>query len=341
MSTGRAIIMSVLALALLACPGLPTGPPSAATKALKSAVWIRSGSAAPFERVDAALAYDPDRQRLVMFGGFIEPNGASADMQEWDGTQWTQVGVDGTAPPPRSCGGMAYDSLHHQMVLFGGEGPTGDVGYLNDTWTWDGTTWTQMHPMISPTARCAPLVFDSLRGRVVLFGGEAATNTVFFGDTWEWDGSQWTLAMPVASPGERSLHGLAFDSARNRTVLFGGYLYNGSMDESFNDTWEYDGTTWTRRFSPVNPSARWAHGMAFDADLGVTIVFGGYSPNGTVYDTADTWAWDGNEWASLTTGPAPPADADFALAFDAAPAALILFGGLTTNDSETWMLVRR
>jgi hypothetical protein len=35
---------------------------------------------------------------------------------------------------------MAYDGVHGQVVLFGGiEGTT----FLGDTWTWDGTEWTQ------------------------------------------------------------------------------------------------------------------------------------------------------------------------------------------------------
>jgi hypothetical protein len=38
---------------------------------------------------------------------------------------------------------MAYDAAHAQVVLFGGFG--GDIGgtSLGDTWTWDGTDWTQ------------------------------------------------------------------------------------------------------------------------------------------------------------------------------------------------------
>ena len=48
---------------------------------------------------------------------------------------------------------MAYDPATSQLVLFGGHGAAASLG---DTWTWDGTTWTQQTPATSPTARMSP-----------------------------------------------------------------------------------------------------------------------------------------------------------------------------------------
>ena len=77
---------------------------------------------------------------------------------------------------------MAYDSGTGQLVLFGGI-PDGSGTYLNDTWTWNGTTWTQHNPAASPPARSgASMDFDSGSGQLVLFGGIASIAT--FGDTW-------------------------------------------------------------------------------------------------------------------------------------------------------------
>ena len=39
---------------------------------------------------------------------------------------------------PRDYASMAYDPATGQLVLFGGY----DGGFLDDTWTWNGTTWT-------------------------------------------------------------------------------------------------------------------------------------------------------------------------------------------------------
>ena len=40
-----------------------------------------------------------------------------------------------------------YDAANARTILFGGSGP---LGLLNDTWAWDGTTWTKL---ASPVAR--------------------------------------------------------------------------------------------------------------------------------------------------------------------------------------------
>jgi hypothetical protein len=53
-------------------------------------------------------------------------------------------------------------------VLFGGYGNRA----FSDTWTWDGTTWTQQHPATSPPARGqAAMACDAATGTAVLFGG--------------------------------------------------------------------------------------------------------------------------------------------------------------------------
>jgi hypothetical protein len=48
---------------------------------------------------------------------------------------------------------------------------------LGDTWTWDGSTWTQQHPVPSPSARTdASMAYDAATGTVVLFGGGGKTS---------------------------------------------------------------------------------------------------------------------------------------------------------------------
>src|SRR5580704_17181410 len=83
---------------------------------------------------------------------------------------WTQKSP-AASPPVREGHAMAYDSAHGQVVLFGGD--TGTVNaFLNDTWVWDGTTWTQKSPQNSPPARYQhAMAYDSAHGQVVLFGG--------------------------------------------------------------------------------------------------------------------------------------------------------------------------
>ena len=98
---------------------------------------------------------------------------------------------------PRSTGHQPYgtdqrragphpERDHQRAVLFGGFDGT---NYLADTWTWDGTTWTEQTPATSPPAR-AGATMEYFDGQVVLFGGYNGTS--YLNDTWTWDGTTWT-----------------------------------------------------------------------------------------------------------------------------------------------------
>jgi hypothetical protein len=80
---------------------------------------------------------------------------------------------------------MAYDSQRHVTVLFGGY--NGSAG-LQDTWEWDGTTWTMGTQVAPPPRVDAAMSYDSQREVMVLFGGTGST-----GGTWE-------LEPPCTSP---------------------------------------------------------------------------------------------------------------------------------------------
>ena len=93
---------------------------------------------------------------------------------------------------------MTYDPVSGKIIAFGGFDGT---GYLNDTWSFDGTSWTQIATQSAPPARAAAqMTYDSVAQKIVLFGGFDGTN--YLGDTWLWDGStlQWTQATPNHQP---------------------------------------------------------------------------------------------------------------------------------------------
>jgi|GEM_PF-5891909 len=132
-------------------------------------------------------------------------------------------------PSPREGSAMAYDEARGVTVLFGGY----DGAHLNDTWTWDGQTWTKVAPPgDSPSPRVySAMVYDKARGEIVLFGG-VHMGSETFSDTWVWDGAAWTLAADEgAGPSDRSDHAMAYDSAAEVVVLFGGPHGGG------NETW--------------------------------------------------------------------------------------------------------
>jgi hypothetical protein len=81
---------------------------------------------------------------------------------------------------------MAYDAATGTIVLFGGK--NNSPGFLSDTWTWDGSTWTKQAPAAHPPGRFeAAMAYDAAARNVVLFGGRAGSTWV--GDTWTWGSS--------------------------------------------------------------------------------------------------------------------------------------------------------
>jgi hypothetical protein len=182
---------------------------------------------------------------------------------------------------------MSYDTATGTVVLFGGYNGSSD---LNDTWTWNGTTWTQQFPATSPPIReSSTMSYDPATGTVVLFGG---FNGGYLNDTWTWDGTTWTQvdASPanctnncVGSPSIRNWSTTAYDTATGAVVLFGGV--NAGNTNNLNDTWTWNGTTWTQQSPATSPPVRHDASMAYDTATGTVVLFGGHNGSSTLNDT--------------------------------------------------------
>jgi len=92
-------------------------------------------------------------------------------------------------------------------------------------------------PAMSPGGRhSTTMSFDTVRGVVVLFGGNTSV-TSFGSDTWEYSGATgWARVTTAVAPGGRFDSEMSYDAARHVTVLFGG---NTSVTGYGSDTWEY------------------------------------------------------------------------------------------------------
>ena len=89
------------------------------------------------------MAWMASQNNIVLFGGSTALT--LSQTWVWDGTNWTQKSP-ATTPPARYYQGMAPDSAHNQVVMFGGSSGGGFANALNDTWVWDGTNWTVTVP---------------------------------------------------------------------------------------------------------------------------------------------------------------------------------------------------
>jgi len=301
----------------------------------QTANWVQvNPTTSPPARWLHGTAYDFIRGRTVVFGGtpvVVGPKGL-ADTWEYDGKTWTPIKPK-NSPPGRTLTSMVYHFARLKTVLFGGSANGNGFGNnLGDTWTWDGNNWTQMQPNNSPRARSSPgLAYDSARQRTVLFGGEYISGArVFLNDTWEWDGVNWTQIKTTNSPPARYSMGLAYDSARKRIVLFGGY--NGGVIQ---DTWEYDGKNWTQINPTTQPSARCCAAFAYDTARKRTVIFGGCCAY-----FQETWEYDGKTWAQIkpTTQPSGRYDFDH-MVYDQRRQRMVLFGGRDSSGrilGDTW-----
>jgi len=202
---------------------------------------------------------------------------------------------------------MAFDYLAGRILMFGA------ANVADETWGWDGTSWSQL--AAGPgTWGFHALASDPARGRVVLFGRVGSTATS--NETWEWDGSAWTQLQPAAAPSFREGHRMTFVPQRQRVVLHGGY----SMvppNSILSDLWEWDGITWSLVAATGAP-ARAMHGMAHDPVRGRTMIVGGFEAND---DPGDTWEWDGTSWSQRTA--AAPCWSVAAIAYDSLRARLV------------------
>ena len=184
----------------------------------------------------------------------------------------------------------------------------------------------------------------------LLFGGEVYDpNPLHYGrfttnDMWRWFGtngwSRWDCPNP---PPPRAQHAMAYDSKRERLVVFGGMYNDRRTNIVYGDTWEWDGSQWEQRFPSNSPPARYNHTMAFDSVRGETLLIGGYL---NAPEVNQTWAWDGTNWFLRSTN-VPPRLTDtylgpysvyngVAMTFDEHHGAAVLFGPFGSSTYQVW-----
>jgi len=225
------------------------------------------------------MVADTVRQRLVLLRG--------GQTWEWDG-RWRVAAVG--APANKTGLALAFDRGRARTVSFGGTSTPTTTAIRNETWEWDGLTWTRATPPVSPPGRDgAGLVADEARHQVLLFGG---TGSGPLADTWTWDGVTWTQRIGAVNPSARLNPGMAYDEHRQRVVMFGG-----RGPAILPDTWEWDGTTWALAAS-TGPSLRELPGMAYDPRRSRVVLYGGLSSH-----LLDTWEWDGSAWLPTPVAP--------------------------------------
>lgn len=250
---------------------------------------------------------------------------------------WERVTLN-LSPNARQAAAMVYDEKAGNVVMFGGQGNSGS---LDETWIWDGRqkTWREiLNLSVKPSKRkSAVMAYDPVSEKVLLFGGEGQAGVL--GDTWLWNGinAKWEQVTGLASaPSARAGSHLAYDG--EQLVLFGGYTGSGNSKTRLDDTWLWNGTSWTEVHPDKKPPAAHSGQMAYDGYTAVlyggntgavTQTYVGNTATQTItHDDSSPllWKWDraAQTWSSVN-GPEAYGRWGQAMAYDGRR--VVFFGG--------------
>jgi uncharacterized protein (TIGR03437 family) len=197
---------------------------------------LAGDAAGPSRRYGHSAVYDPTRDQMVISHGFTN-SGRFDDTWafRFATNSWTNVSPGGARPVRRCLHHAVLDAEGSAMYLYGGCASGFGPCPLADLWIFDLTTnrWTEVTGGARPPAReHYGIGFDSVRRRLLLFGGSGAG---LLNDTWVFDAArrQWSEAvLDGPPPSRRSRHESA--SAEGVAYFFGGRTEQGSLT---NELW--------------------------------------------------------------------------------------------------------
>jgi hypothetical protein len=288
----------------------------------------------PAARFGAGITYDLKHGYVLMFGGantdqtcppgFVRSdysNCVSNETWTWDGSRWTLLHPS-SSPPARAWTTMAYDPRSQHVILVGGGAANSDP-IRNDMWSWNGATWTELHPPHLPSLNSSDkiAIFDRDLGSVVMIATEYASGSQRF-VIWQWTGSDWTSSAPPGAPPVRFGYGFAYDPEHHQEVLTAGYI---SLGHPASETWLLRQGQWSQA-SPGSVGPTGYTNAAYDEARHQLVVM---VTTGTPPQWADeTWTWDGVTWTRLDPKHRPPgALSGQSLVYDVSSGRVLMFGG--------------
>lgn len=258
------------------------------------------------------------------------------------GFGWTLLRESMTRPA-RHHPAIAFDRHREQLLLFGGRDEWFESS--TETWEFDGEEWTlRDFPLADRPQSSSTMVYDSARGRVVLFTSTLSdTSGESVGSTWIYDGDRWEQIELDENPPPRASGDLVYDSHRDRVVLIVGRRH---YPPSEIETWEFDGEEWTEILTDVSPPYRINAGTAYDPRRRRVVIFGGYYETQETFENAyrdDLWEFDGTSWVEREFSVKPSPRAGAQMVYDETLATVVLYGGWHTPDFlpeaflDTWL----
>lgn len=277
-------------------------------------------------------AYDPDRQKLVLFGGASDWIGKGwlyeNSTWEWDGKDWTEIKTSET-PSARKNGSLAYDPVHKVMVMFGGENFDGKT-VLSDTWIFDGNSWKMAETRHYPAARQgAQLFFDPNTNRIILAGGFKFTGdekkVTRIGDAYAWDGEDWSSIEGVDREFAVTTQANYFDPSSKTQVVY-----------DFSNLVAWQNSDWLKITTNNLPPGRFGPGLAVNPETGNALLFGGIVDEKS---RNDTWMLRDGTWQELHPESTPAIRDGGLIFYDPVRKSFMLYGGYSRYTlDDMWEL---
>lgn len=316
-----------LILLLPSNPAVPGRPPSQvwvlanANGLGGTPTWTQMATAGtpPVANSSSSAVYDPTSNRLIVYGGcFANCSPALSEVSVLSNANgiggppvWSQNVVSN--PQVRVGHSAVYDPVNNLMIAFGGHlaffgTDKNDTRILSNP---DGasspSTWTTppTFGVLPPIRTSHSAVYDEANNRMIVMGGENLISTccpyniATMNDVWVLVHANgltgtptWVKLNPSGKlPPVRAWHSAVYDPAKNRLLVFGGYVWSNPSQSAIGmgDLWELqhaNGSGGLPRWKQLGqvgtpPGANYFHVAGWDAAHGRMIVFGGQNRDTT------------------------------------------------------------
>ncbi len=276
----------------------------------------------------------------LMFGGWASGALDVDDTWQFDGSEWTLLNPR-HAPSPRH--GAAVANYQGKVLLFGGTQGLFNPHSLNDTWEWDGVDWTERFPARRPAFETSWSRMAGAGQRVLLVDShdrwtwngsdwqpELSSTALDFpsaissfgqgalvlkqGELWLWNGSTWAqLPSPPLSGGElcEANSGIwLFQQVSSMATFFDGGTWSSPVRSPSDGTIACSGTggiLFASNTSVLDGGA-WTIGIPSrtPALWNDHPVIAGLDGSIVLFDTGQTWTFDGRHWRRNSPLASPP-----------------------------------
>jgi serine/threonine protein kinase len=266
-----------------------------------------------------SMVWDAQDDLLFVFGGLDSQGNLLDDFWSYSPVtdQWSQITNPSAGPGAGTCPGgtwpaarmdaaMVWDSVHAQILLYGGVGAQSHD--LGDLWSYSPSAgagnWTPLAcSNAGPGARASNAVWNG--SQLLLLGGMSRFGLL--ADFWAYtpasNGGLGSWQRLADFPGgQRAFQTMVWDASDNLLFAFGGLDVNALQRDDFYSYSANAGWNQVTPSSAANPRPRQQGIGAWDSKDHVMLMIGGWNDKDTGGPYYGLWAYDPavNQWALLT-----------------------------------------